>query len=400
MINVLFVDDDRAQLDALESRLKPMRESWRMRFVDTVPAALAALAAEPADVVVTEMRQGRLDGAELLRRVRDTAPAAVRLVLSGQTAQDAVMRSLPVAHQFLAKPCDIGKLAQVIERSCALQARLYSGGVLAALGSLKSLPSVPKLYQQLSADLDGGRATPKSVALIIEQDMAMTARLLQLVNSAYFGLSRRIAEIREAVTLLGFEPIRLLVAQSELFRGMSKMCSPIGFSLDELQQHSQRVGLIAAGLLNDRELSRSVLCSAMLHDIGEVVLAVSMPEAYARSRAIAAKQGLSLHAAEQQVFECTHADIGAHVLALWGLPTALIEAVAFHHHPGLAHESSFGVIGAIHVADAIDEAEHAGAADLRAAVLARIDADYLRAVGKLDALDGWLGARAAGAVAA
>jgi len=395
MIRVLFVDDDRKQLEMLQNRLKPLAEQWQMRFVDSIAAAMEALDAEPADAVITEIRAGVLDGAELLRRVRDHWPATVRLVLSSQTAQEAVMRALPVAHQFLTKPCDVSQLLQIVTRSCALQTRLYSGGVMASLGALKSLPSVPRLYQQLSTELDSGRATPKSVATIIEQDMAMTARLLQLVNSAYFGLSRRIVHIRDAVTMLGFEPIRMLVAQSELFRGMSKMCSPIGFSLEEIQQHSQRVGGIAATLLNDREASRNVLCAAMLHDIGQVVLAVSMPEAYARSRAIAAKQGISLHAAEQLVFECTHADIGAHVLALWGLPTALVEAVAFHHQPVLAGAVQFGMAGAIHVADAIEHARQESGAELEAALTATIDRDYLRDVGKLDALPGWIAAKTA-----
>lgn len=390
MIRVLFVDDDRSQLDALEARLKPLQAVWQMRFVTGLPEAIASLEGEPADVIVTELRATGLDGAELLRRVRDRWPSMVRLVLSGGTDQESVMRALPVAHQFLSKPCDLGQLQQVVGRACTLQARLYSGGVLASLGSLKSLPSIPKLYQQLTAELDGGHATPKSVATIIEQDMAMTARLLQLVNSAYFGLTRRIAHVRDAVTFLGFEPIRMLVASSELFRGMSTLCSPVGFSLEALQQHSQRVGTIAATLLPDREAARTALCAAMLHDLGEVVLAVSMPEAYSRSRAIAAKQGISLHAAEQQVFECTHADIGAHVLALWGLPTALVEAVAFHHQPSLAGERQFGIAGAIHVADALDYAQHEGAGKPTNALQDMIDRDYLREVGKLEALKGWI----------
>lgn len=392
MIRVLFVDDDSAQLQSLAARLKTAAGDWDMRFVDSSAAALAALDAAPADVVVTENRSGRLDGVSLLRAVRERLPAAVRLVLSGQTAQEAVMQVLPVAHQFLAKPCDIGLLQQVVGRASLLQSRLYSPGVLASLGSLKSLPSVPKLYQQLSAELDDGRATPRSVAAIIEQDMAMTARLLQLVNSAYFGVSRRIAQIREAVTLLGFEPIRMLVASTELFRGMSKLCSPAGFSLEALQQHSQRVGALAASLIDDRDQARTVLCAAMLHDIGEVVLAVAMPEAYARSRAIALKQGISLHAAEQQVFDCTHADIGAHVLALWGLPSSLIEAVAFHHQPAFAGERSFGIAGAIHVADALDYGGTIGDGQAASSAADLIDRDYLAAVGKLDALPGWIAA--------
>lgn len=393
MIRVLFVDASAAPLAALEARLKPLFDDWQMQFVAGSEAALKQLEAERYDVVVSELGSvaAGFDGSGLLHKCRDRWPAMVRLILSAEARQDVVMKALPVAHQFLAKPFDPVHLRQVVTRACALQAKLYSNGVMASLGSLKSLPAVPRLYQLLSQELDSGRATPKSIATIIEQDMSMTARLLQLVNSAYFGLSRRITNIREAVTYLGFEPIRNLVASTEMFRAMSKLCSPVGFSLDAVQQHSQRVGIIAAGLLTDRELSRTAYCAGMLHDIGRVVLAVSMPEAFSRASELSKRLGIPLHEAEQQVFACTHAEIGAHLLVLWGLPPSLVEAVAFHHSPALLGDAQLGIAGAIHVADAIEHGRDEGLSAARLEpLLGRVDADWLTRIGEMDSLPRWV----------
>lgn len=387
MIRALFVDEQNTALEGLERRLRSLSDQWQMRFVGGGgQAALQALDEEPADIVVTEMGGNGLDGADLLRRVRDRWPTTVRLVLSGETTQHGVLRALPVAHQYLTKPCDVGQLQRVVAQVQALQTRIYSAGVVAALGTVRSLPSVPKLYQQLTAELDSGEASPKSIAAIIERDTAMTVRLLQLVNSPYFGLSRRINHVRDAVTVIGFEPIRTLVASTELFRGMSSLCAPAGFSLEVLQNHSQRVGAVAAALLSDREQARTAFCAAMLHDIGETVLAVSMPERYAQSRRLAAERKCSVQDAEQEIFDCTHADVGGHVLTLWGLPPTLVESVAFHHQPAVLGDQPFGVAGAVHVADALVHGHRQHSEQIHD----RVDTAYLRRVGKLDALNGWI----------
>jgi len=389
MTEVLFVDDDIPTLEGLESRLKVLRDEWRMRFVNGAKAALLALEQQPADVVVTDMKMADMDGAELLRQVRQRWPEAVRLILSGHTSQDSILRSLPVAHQFLAKPCDLTQLRQVIVRARALQLCLYSPGVTAAVGSLRSLPAVPRLFQALSAELNSGRGTAKSVAEIIEQDMAMTLRLLQLVNSAFFGLTRRVTHIREAVTYLGFEPIRSLVASAELFRAMSKMAAPKGFSLEDVQQHALRVASLTQSLLPDREQQRTAFSAAILHDVGRVALAVAMPEEFSRARQLSEDKGVPPHEAEQIVFQCTHAEISAHILALWGLPNPLVEAVAFHHRPAELPEPDFGVAGAIHVADALDHLRPTPGVT-KADAYDRFDREYLRSVGKLGDLPTWL----------
>lgn len=390
MIDIIFVDDEASVLEGLEHRLRPARGVWNMRFAVGGSEALIQLGVRPADVIVTDMRMPQMDGAELLRRVRDEYPRTIRLILTGSADGEGALKAMAVAHQFLTKPCEVDQLRSAVLRASALQDRLQSPAVIQAIGSLTSLPALPRLYWDLAREIDGEKANSASVCKILEQDVAMTARILQVVNSALFALSRRITSVQDAVTYLGFEPIRSLVLAVGLFRAMSSICSPAGFSLDRMQHHSMRVARVAMGLLKDPEDRKTAFSAAMLHDIGRLVLALSLPAEFARARAHSVENKVRLYESEQVIYGCTHAEVGAHMLALWGLPNTLVEAVAFHHTPAALPESRFGVAGAVHVADWL---EHAAAAPSPVQAVQKdedgLDRGYLGSVGVLNLLPDW-----------
>jgi len=385
MINILFVDDEPAVLEGLENRLRPWRTSWSMRFAGSGAAALEMLARKPADVVVTDMLMPGMDGAALLREVRERLPEAVRVVLSGQTDRQGVLRSMPLAHQFIAKPCEGSRLQAVVTRACTLRDRLFSHSVKAAIAGLGTLPVLPRLYWDLCRELERPDVSVPRVAAILEQDIALTARVLQLVNSAFFACPRPVIHIRDAVAVLGIDPLRAMVASVEIMRAMSEIGMPPGFSLQRLQAHSLQAALVAQQLLTDATQRPMAIAAAMLHDIGHLVLSLSMPEQRLRVRDHAISHDMPIAAAEQEIIGCTHADVGAHLLALWGLPQALVETVAYHHAPGEAGESTFSVTGALHVADWLVHPRDC--ADRLP--LPEVDRAYLAKVGELEHLDEW-----------
>ena len=381
---LLFVDGDLEALERIGQNLRDARPAWNLRFAQSGEDALSRLEREPADVVVSGLHMPSMDGAELLTKVREKYPRTVRLMLSGPQDREGMLRAMSVAHQFLSRPCNPDQLRQAVLRASALQARLHSPAVTHSLGTLSSLPALPRLYWDLTREMDGADASSASICAILEQDVAMTARVLQVVNSALFALNRRITHVRDAVTYLGFEPIRSLVVSTGLVRAMSSICAPPGFSLDAVQQHSVRVARVAMGLLRDPEERKTAFSAAMLHDIGRLVLALGLPGDYARVQAQIQNGGLSVQEAEMQVFGCTHAEIGAHLLSVWGLPNALVEAVAFHHTPQTLADTRFGVAGAVYVADWLEHtvSDAAGAAS-------PLDQDYLRHAGVLGQLPIW-----------
>ena len=385
MIQLLFVDDEPSVLEGLENRLRPWRREWQLRFAGSGDQALQMLDAAPAEVVVSDMRMPGMDGAALLKEVRGRYPETVRIILSGESDRDGVLRSLPVAHQFLSKPCDGERLRSVIHRCSALHDAVFSPQVKAAIAGVGTLPALPRHCLDLCAELDRAQPSVHRVAEIIEDDISMTARLLQVCNSAFFGFPRAVVSAREAVTLLGLEPVRAIVIAGEMFRAMAQLCQPSGFDLERVQSHVTQVAAIAQTLPEDPAVRSTALAAAMLHDLGRIVLALSMPADARRMAALVAAGKLTPIEMEREVFGCTHAEVGAHLLMLWGLPHALVEAVAFHHQPGALLGETFSAAGAVHVADWLAHR----ASPAAGMVGAPLDRDWLVRIGRLDRLEAW-----------
>ena len=388
MKKILFVDDEPNILNGLERMLFDVEE-WDMTFVDSGQAALDTMASAPFDVVVSDMRMPGIDGAMLLARVQEQYPSTVRIVLSGHTELEATLRAVPVAHQFLSKPCDSAVIREVVTRACGLQALLGDRALQEVIGSLKSLPALPHVYNELVVALADLGVGPDEVAAIVVQDSGITARILQLVNSSFFGGARSISDIRQATTYLGLNMLRDLTFSVEVFRAFEGGGRPAGFSLEQEQAHATLSARIAQRLLSDKTMSANAFMAAMLHDIGKLILGTMLPEAYERVVVAAANGGGPLHAVEEEINGVSHAEIGAYLLGIWGLPYPIVEAVANHHHPSRVPHQSFDVLGAVHVASflAHELTESVGGSTQTSP--ARLDLDYLESMGMVDELPGW-----------
>jgi len=352
VIRVLFVDDDEAVLEGLENRLRKQRNVWKMRFAGSGTEALRMLAREPADVVVSDMRMPGMDGAELLGQVRELYPATVRLVLTGETGLQGAMQTVPVAHQVLTKPCDAGRLEESINRLHQIRSIDDAGPVNVALGALGSLPTLPTYYQELIAALDDPELDTDHVASIIEKDVAMTARLLQVMNSPLFGGRGEVTSVRAATVMLGRIPIRGIAQSLAFFHAFSGEL-PAGFSLVEFDDHAQRVAALASRLTHSSNDRRVAYTGGLLHDIGELALYSRLPEQMAELDRRAHRHGPDRIEAEQALLGCSHARVGAQLLTLWGLPEAVVDVVAHHHQPSAVPRTTLDACGAVHVAEVL-----------------------------------------------
>ena len=241
---ILFVDDEKNILDGLRRMLWQMRADWEMVFVQSGALALEALAKSPFDVVVTDMRMPEMDGAELLTIVRNEYPDAVRIVLSGYAEKKMTMKAFRMAHQYLVKPSDADTFKRVIGRACMLRDLLVNENLKRLVSRVESLPSVPMLYARIIELLDQPDTSAKEIGKVISEDLGMTAKILQMVNSAFFGLPRCFTDISHAVVYLGSDTIKSLA----LFGGMFSSFDPKNqsrFDAEALFFHSQRVSGIA-----------------------------------------------------------------------------------------------------------------------------------------------------------
>ncbi|MEJ5330703.1 MAG: response regulator [Desulfobaccales bacterium] len=388
-VKILFVDDDPNVLAGLRRLLYPLRQEWQAAFAPGGREALEVMDREPFDILVTDMRMPVMDGAQLLEEVKKRHPEVVRIILSGQSDKEMVMKSVRSAHQYLTKPCDADTLKATIRRTLLLRDVLRDDALLLLVGGMETLPSLPDLYLEILEELSSETASVRRVGEIISRDIGMTAKVLQLVNSAFFGRPRHVSHPAYAVELLGLETIRALVLSIRIFSQFDQSLIP-GFSVSRLWKHSLRVGVWARDIAllaqQPREIADDAFLAGVLHDAGKLILAANFPKKYYQVLEITVGLGIAGCEEEQRVFEVNHAQVGAYLFSLWGFSHPLVEAVAFHHEPGSAHPAGFAPLTAVHVANAL---EHQLGSEEAAKSQRVVDLAYLNLLGLAGELPAW-----------
>jgi len=370
---LLFVDDDPMVLEGLRRSLHSMRSEWQMRFVPSAAEALETLEHETYDAVVSDMRMPMIDGAELLERIKERYPDVVRMILSGQSSREAIYRSIAPAHQFLSKPCNPKELVSRLTQAFAMRDVLSNQSLKTVISGMRSIPTLPTLYGELTDSLRSEEPSLTQIARIISKDVGMAAKILQLANSAFVGASGHVSSLVQALALIGTENVRTLVLSVHVFSqfdGQSKVAA----RLPEIWDHSVAVSSLAQRIAtcenSPKGLVEESFTAGLLHDIGKVILLVEMPEEYCEIFESGSRRG---DGRERAQLGCTHGEVGAYLMSIWGIPLPVVQAVAFHHQPSQTKETHFSSLTAVHAANAIVSATHSSAQNHDGA----IDMNYL-----------------------
>ncbi|HZR34842.1 MAG TPA: HDOD domain-containing protein [Nevskia sp.] len=384
MIRILFVNAEADAPERLRQALRHRADRWELRFARGAAEALAELERQPAELVVCGAHLQDGSAGELLEQVRRRHPQTVRFVLSVGLDRGEAESVMPVAHQVLIRPDDILTLQRAIDRVADLLGKAQLPAVKRAVAAVHALPPLPQLYWKLTAELRRPECTSASAAAIVEQDPAMSARVLQLANSPYFGFGRAVRTVRDAATRLGLEQLRSALLSLMLSAAKMPLRLPPGYTMEALQNRSQHVAGLAASMMSHPEERKTAFSAGMLHHVGYFVLAGAMPQDFSKVMAAAADGDRPLPLVETEVLGCNHAEVGAFMLTLLGLPLPLVEAVAHHHRPSASGDKRFGPAGAVHVAALLAEA-----ADGVPAAAQSWDEDFLRGLGALDIVGRW-----------
>jgi HD-like signal output (HDOD) protein/CheY-like chemotaxis protein len=351
---LLFVDDDRNILEGLQRSFRAMRNEWDMKFAASGAEALEIMSENHVDLIVADMRMSGMNGAELLGEVMKCHPAAIRMILSGHADADLIMKSVGVAHQFISKPCEPETLKLIVRSALEFGALLKDDNLKSVLSNIGTLPSLPAQYYKIVNELQDPEASSQKVGQIIADDPSMTAKILQLANSAFFGRRRSVTNAVEAVTYLGMDRIQHLFLAVHAF-SQFKLPQTSSFSIDLLWEHSITVATLAKAIANQegagKEIADAAYTAGLLHDIGELIFACRLAEQQAEALALAISGAMPLWKAEKEVLSATHADVGGYLLGLWGLPETVVEATTYHHCPSESKTNDFCPLTALHAAD-------------------------------------------------
>ncbi|MBC8095897.1 MAG: HDOD domain-containing protein, partial [Akkermansiaceae bacterium] len=385
---ILFVEDNTLLLQMYQAMLEGDSQ-WEVATAENGFQALELMKLSAFDVVVSDMRMPRMNGLELMNEVRQHSPRSSRIVVSGLNDQEEVARSLDSTHQFLAKPFDVKALKSTLNRICGLDAYLKDEKIRTLVGHFSSLPSFPSLYVEVMKEISAEEPSLENIASVIARDPGMTAKMLQIVNSAAIGLSRKVGNPFEAVQFLGLGTVRSLVLSAHIF-SCFEQTNLKGFSVTQLWDHGMKCGRIACMIMQYEQAEpgdvEDAYIAGMLHDIGKLMVADGLPDQFQQAIALAVERDIPLHEAELEVFGATHAGVAAYLLGLWGLPAAIVEAVAFHHTPAVSDLRVLGPLAAVHVANVL---EHEISGHPLPGKAAELDINYLASVRCENRLNAW-----------
>ena len=383
---LLFVDDEPNILSGLRRLLRTHRHQWDMTFLSSPEQALALLEEQHFDVLITDLRMPNTNGIQLLEQVKQKHPDVIRFILSGHGDTDMMIQSVSVAHQFMSKPCNAEILQSAIERALSLSALFQSENLKAIVQDATTLPTLPELYQELMTLLQSPNSSAEKVAAVIAKDISISAKVLQLVNSAFFGLSRQVDSIQQAVMLLGAETINSIALATQVFFEFEEE-DVSRFKVRDIYAHSIATGAcaskIAGAVTGDKKAKEKAMLAGIVHDLGKLVL-IQRRYSEWQNLFINRDPDIPFHEQERQRLGTTHAEIGAYIIGLWGITSPIVEAVAYHHRPSeLEHAGEFSTLTALHIANCLQQ--QAGSAP--PPIDCQLDEAYLSSLGLLDRID-------------
>ena len=383
---ILYVDDEKVFHNGVRRMLESKLEVWNLTFVRTGEEALEELKKKSFDIVVTDMRLPGIDGATLLQNVKTLYPDTIRIILSGFSEQSMMLRSVGAAHQHLSKPFSANGLIDTISRTIALKRVLEGENIQKVVSRIETLPSLPDVYEELMEEMEREFPSTDKIVRIINRDIGMTAKILQVINSAFFGLRRSVTDVGEAVGLLGTDMIKALTLSVGIFSRM-KVDKIYRNKLNSLWQHSMEVGLTARAIA-EHEGSICVeeaFTAGFLHDVGTLVLMLNLPDSFDEVNRLCSEDGTYRIEAEKQIYGTTHGAIGAYLLGLWGMPWNMVEAVAFYDRPSKHAYKSFRPLTALHLAHYLCRNKN----DSLEEIAKRLDLEYLDQIGAREKIPEW-----------
>lgn len=210
-----------------------------------------------------------------------------------------------------------------------------------------SIPTLPGIITKLNTLAESGKSSAQEMARVVSSDQVLSAKVLRLVNSPFYGFSGRVSTISNALILLGVNVVKSLALSSTIFEIMEK-------SIIGLWEHSLGAGVAANIIAKKLKLQEceEISTAALLHDIGKVIIKIRLEEDYNHLLNLVEQKDISMREAEYELLNTDHAEIGEWLAGAWYLPDKLKEPLACHHNIEKAHTYLIGT-SVVHIADVL-----------------------------------------------
>jgi HD-like signal output (HDOD) protein len=354
-INILLVDDEPEIINGYRRMLHSMKNEWGLFFALSGEEALGILEVENIDVIITDMRMPSMDGAMLLGKVKKHYPRILRLILSGHLDEQKAINATGVAHQFMSKPCNTEMIKTTIEKSFSLRNHIKNENLLKMINGLGELPVLPDLYINIEEELQKKNISFTKINNLISKDIGLSVKLLQVVNSSFFGLRMPVSDITQAINFLGINFIKSLVLHISIFSSKNLTLSYKKFC-EDVSIHSLLVASLAKKIAlkesRDNKFVEDCFTASIIHDLGKIIL-LSISDYYIQVQSIVTNNNMDYNEAEYSLYQASHSEVGAYLLGIWGLPDEIVEAVCFHHTPSKSNSTECTPLTIVHIANAL-----------------------------------------------
>jgi HD-like signal output (HDOD) protein len=386
--HLLFVGLPANRVQTLQVDLGQIQPQWDCQFVSHVEQAVKALASGVFRTIISS--SGVAADVALLTAIEKQSGQTIRVVLCESGDRVEMSKWSASGATPLLNNIDAAGLAGVITRISRVQEWMSDAGMKKLLTQCHKLPAVPELYSQITAELSSPHGSIDVVAHFIAKDPIITAKVLQVVNSAIFALDHEVSDPAEAVMFLGLGRVHSLVLLAGAFTQFENVACP-GFSPDRIWNHSLQVAtlaqIIALEETNKSKIAEAAFTSGLMHDMGKLILAANVPVMCAVIDQLHQGKKLTQRESELQVLGTTHAELAACLLGTWGLPLPVLEAVAWHHCPSRSRDTGFTPLTAVHAANVF--AYEMGCGPGTEALPENFDHNYLLKIGLGECRNKW-----------
>lgn len=340
-MKILLIDNSDSQLLELKEAL--VNSSANVAYVTHLNAGITTLSEHKFTVVICAATVSKNDGNTILEMISNKFPTIVRILITEHQTQ-----AQHNAHHTFSLPLQCNSIVSTIEQLAINIKAITKDIIVKTVANLKTLPSPPNVYFQLNEALKSPNSDSANIAEIIQQDPALTAKVLQFSNNTFASSNKPMLSISDAITKMGIDTLCCIVMTAELFAYNPKIKN---FSILDEQLHCLATAKLAASMVSP-ELKQDAMIAGLLHDIGKMVLF----EINQRSTEMFFKARVSNNDntdLENKIFASDHCHVGGYLLHMWGFSYHIIEAVVLHHRPKKLLSDKFSVAQAVYLANVL-----------------------------------------------